>query len=143
MSTWILWLVAAVILGGVELFTLTAVAGLLGGAALLTAVVAALGLPLIVQLPVFAAVSVAGLALLRPVAVRHMLRPGGRRFGVDALAGRTAHVVHEVTDQAGTVRLDGEEWTARTLQGIPSISAGTAVDVVKIDGATAVVYPRE
>ena len=142
MSAWVLWLVAAVVLGGVELFTPTAVAGLLGGAALLTAGVAALGLPLVVQLPVFAVASVAGLVLLRPVAVRHMLRPA-RPFGVEALAGRTAHVEHEVTDHAGMVRLDGEQWTARALQGTPPIPAGTAVDVVKIDGATAIVYPRE
>jgi membrane protein implicated in regulation of membrane protease activity len=139
----VIWLLIAVVLGVAEAFTLTAALGLLGGAALVTAGVAAIGLPVSLQLLVFAIASAAGIAVLRPIAVRHMLRPRAERFGVDALAGRTAYVVDEVTGRAGMVRIGGEEWSARALDKGLVIPAGVAVDVIQIDGAIAVVYPRE
>ncbi|HXT46021.1 MAG TPA: NfeD family protein [Pseudonocardiaceae bacterium] len=77
------------------------------------------------------------------IAQRHMLRPRLERFGVDALVGKTAYVVQEVTGRDGAVRIGGEEWTARALDESQVIPAGTTVDVIQIDGATAVVYPRE
>lgn len=143
MAVWVVWLILAVVLGVVEAFTLTAALGLLGGAALITAGAAALGLPVPLQLLVFAVIATGALAVLRPIAARHVLRPSMQRFGVDALAGRPAYVVNEVTSRAGTVRIGGEEWTARPLDDALVIPAGAAVDVVQIDGAVAVVYPRE
>ena len=143
MGVWVIWLIIALVLGGAEIFTLTAVLGLLGGAALITSGAAALGLPLALQFLVFALAAVAGLVVARPIATRHMLRPRLERFGVDALVGRTAHVVQQVTGLAGTVRIGGEEWTARALDESTVIPTGAMVDVFTIDGATAVVYPRE
>lgn len=112
MGVWVIWLIIALVLGGAEILTLTAVLGLLGGAALITSGAAALGLPLALQFLVFAVAAVAGLVVIRPIATRHMLRPRLERFGVDALVDRTAHVVQQVTGLAGTVRIGGEEWTA-------------------------------
>lgn len=143
MSLWILWLIAAAVLAGGEILTLTAVLGLLGGAALLTSGAAALGLAPAGQLLVFAVAAVAGLGVLRPIAVRHLMRPRLERFGVDALPGRTAHVVQEVTGHAGAVRIGGEEWSARALDEALVIPTGAIVDVIQIDGTHAVVYPRE
>ncbi|MHA6781097.1 NfeD family protein [Pseudonocardia saturnea] len=143
MAAWVIWLSIAVVLGVAEAFTLTAALGLLGGAALITAGSAAIGLPVAAQLIVFAVTAGAGIVVLRPIAARHMLRPRLERFGVDALLGKTAYVVDEVTGQAGTVRIGGEQWTARPLDENAVIPAGQAVDVIRIDGVTAVVYPRE
>jgi membrane protein implicated in regulation of membrane protease activity len=142
-AVWVFWLIIAVVLGLAEAFTLTAALGLLGGAALITAASAAVGLPTPLQLLVFAIAAAAGIVVLRPIAARHMLRPRLERFGVDALPGRTAYVIDEVTGRAGTVRIGGEEWTARTLDEGLVIPAGAAVDVIQIDGVTAVVHPRE
>lgn len=142
-AMWVMWMIIAVVLGVAEMLTLTAALGLLGGAALTTSVLAALGLPVPLQFLVFAIASAAGIAVLRPIAARHALRPRLERFGVDALTGRTAYVVHEVTGRTGTVRIGGEEWTARAFDEGVVIPAGAAVDVIEIDGATAVVYPRE
>lgn len=140
---WVIWLIIAIVLSVAEAFTLTAALGLLGGAALITSGVAALGLPLPLQLLVFAAIATGALVVLRPIAARHMRRPSVERFGVDALAGRSAFVVNEVTSRAGTVRIGGEEWTARPLDDALVIPAGVVVDVLQIDGVVAVVYPRE
>jgi membrane protein implicated in regulation of membrane protease activity len=142
-DAWVIWLIIAVVLGVAEIFTLTAALGLLGGAAVISSVFAAIGLPVPLQLLVFALSSAAGIVILRPIATRHMRRPRLQRFGIEALIGRTAYVVREVTGRDGTVRIGGEEWTARALDESLVIPAGAAVDVIQIDGATAVVYPRE
>ncbi|OXM75137.1 MULTISPECIES: NfeD family protein [Amycolatopsis] len=143
MQLWLMWLIAAVLLGGAELFTFTAALGLLGGAAAITAGAAALGVPLLGQLLVFAGASAAALLLVRPVARRHLLGPQLQRFGVDALIGRRAYVVQEVTGLGGRVRIDGEEWTARSYDDTLVIPVGATVDVMEIRGSTALVYPRE
>jgi membrane protein implicated in regulation of membrane protease activity len=143
MDPWVLWLAGAMVLGIAEAFTLTAAAGLLAGAALVTAVSAAAGLPVPLQVLVFTAIAVVGIVVLRPMAARHTVRVDQVRFGVDALPGRTGFVVDDVTGRAGTVRIGGEDWTARALDETGVIPVGRAVDVIRIDGATAVVHARE
>jgi membrane protein implicated in regulation of membrane protease activity len=143
MDDWLVWLILAVVLGIAEIFTFTAALGILGGAALITAGVAAVGLPVPLQLLVFALASVAGVLLIMPVARRHMLRPQLERFGVDALIGKSAQVLQEVSGQNGRIRIDGEEWTARAYDPTVVIPEGATVDVMRISGSTAIVYPRE
>ena len=143
MAMWVLWLVAAIVLGVAEIFTLTAALGVLGVAALVPAGLAALGLPLPVQLVAFAAAAVAGVVLVRPVALEHKNRPQLERFGVDALVGKRAFVLREVSDRDGLVRIDGEDWTARSFYEDTVIPEGAAVNVMRINGTTAFVYPEE
>ena len=141
----IVWVVVAAVLGVAEIFTLTAALGLLAVGALAAALVAALGFGPFAQFAVFAAVSVAGLVVIRPL-VKRQLRPRfgpQHRFGVAALVGRQARVTQEVTGHAGRVRIGGEEWSARAYDETLVIPAGATVDVIEIEGATALVYPRE
>ena len=141
----IVWIVLAAVLGVAEIVTLTAALGLLAVAALAAAGAAALGLGPFAQFAVFAAVSIALLIGVRPL-VKRQLRPRygpQHRFGVAALVGRQARVVQEVTGHAGRVRIGGEEWSARAYDETLVIPAGTTVDVIEIEGATALVYPRE
>jgi membrane protein implicated in regulation of membrane protease activity len=141
----VIWIILAAILGVAEIFTLTAALGLLAVAALAAAAVAALGLGELAQFVIFAVVAVAGLVGIRPL-VSRQLRPRygpQHRFGVAALVGRQARVVQEVTGQAGRVRIGGEEWSARAYDESLVIPAGATVDVIEIEGATALVYPRE
>ncbi|MCF6472088.1 NfeD family protein [Nonomuraea sp. MG754425] len=143
MDEWVIWVILAVILGVAEIFTLTASLGLLGVAAILTAATAALGLPVPLQLIFFALASTAGLVVLRPIAMRHIKQPELERFGVEALVGKTAYVVSEVTGREGRVRIGGEEWSARAYDETLVIPTGASVDIIEIEGATALVYPRE
>ena len=141
----VVWIILAAVLGVAEIFTLTAALGLLAVGALAAALVAALGFGQFAQFAVFAAVSVAGLVVIRPL-VKRQLRPRygpQHRFGVAALVGRQARVVQEVTGHAGRVRIGGEEWSARAYDETLVIPAGATVDVIEIEGATALVYPRE
>jgi membrane protein implicated in regulation of membrane protease activity len=140
---WLVWLVVAVALGVAEIFTVTAALGVLGAAALVPAGLAALGAPLPIQLVAYALTATLGVVLIRPIALRHLHTPQLERFGIDALVGKRAFVVREVSDRDGLVRIDGEEWTARVFDDTTVIPAGTAVDVMRISGTTAYVYPRE
>ncbi|MEU2911940.1 NfeD family protein [Streptomyces massasporeus] len=142
MDPWLIWLITAAVLAVAEIFTLTAALGLLGGAALITAGSAAIGLPLPLQFLVFTVVAVGSVLFVRPVVLRRVARPQAERFGVDALVGGSAYVVSEVTGTGGRVRIGGEEWTARAYDESLVIPAGTTVDVVEISGATALVYPQ-
>lgn len=143
MDLWLIWLIVAAALTVVEIFTLTAALAMLGAAALVTAGCAGLGLPLPLQFLVFTVVATVCVLFVRPIALRHVLQPQVERFGVDALVGRAAYVVSEVTGLGGRVRIDGEEWTARAYDETLVIAPGTTVDVMEISGATALVYPRE
>ncbi len=140
---WIAWLIVAVALGVAEAFSLTLAFGIFSAAALLAAVVAGFDAPLILQLITFSAASMAGLLVVRPIARRHMTRPPLTRDGTDALVGRTAMVLEEITAEHGLIKLSGENWTARPLDEHLVIPPGAAVDVMEIEGATAIVYPRE
>ncbi|WP_158852762.1 NfeD family protein [Saccharothrix deserti] len=143
MDGWLVWLLLALLLGAVEVFTLTAALGILGGAALLTAGVAAIGFSAPVQFVVFTLASVLGLVLVRPLAHEHLRKPQSVRFGVDALLGQSGYVLREVTRHDGRVRIAGEEWTARPFDDTQVIPEGTTVEVLRISGSTAFVYPGE
>lgn len=140
---WFVWLLAAAALGAAEVLTLTLVFGLLAGAALVAAVVAGVGVGLLGQLLAFIAAAAAGLVIVRPVALRSMAQQPMTREGSDALIGKRAEVMQEVTATRGLIKLSGEEWSARALDESLVIPVGALVDVMEIEGATAIVYPRE
>jgi membrane protein implicated in regulation of membrane protease activity len=143
MDLWLIWLIVAAVLAVAEIFTLTAALALLSAAALVTAGSAGIGLPLPLQFLVFTVVATGTVLFVRPIAMRHVLRPQVARFGIDALVGKGAYVVAEVTGRDGRVRIDGEEWTARAYDETLVIPPGATVDVIEISGATAIVYPRD
>ncbi|MEU4608782.1 NfeD family protein [Kribbella sp. NPDC023972] len=143
MQSWLLWLIIAGLLGTAELMTATLDLLLLAIAALAAAGVAGLGLGIGLQLLAFAVTAAAMITLVRPVARRHLTSHEQLRTGVAALIGREAVVLSPVGREPGRVRLNGEEWSARSYDPDLVIPAGTTVDVFAIEGATALVHPRE
>jgi membrane protein implicated in regulation of membrane protease activity len=141
--SWIAWLIAAAALAVAEYVTLTLAFGLLAAAALVAAVVAGMGGPLLAQVLGFAITAGVGLLIVRPIARRQMTHTPLVREGSYALVGKKAVVIEEVTGTQGLIKLAGEVWSARALDEDHVIPAGTPVDVMEIEGATAVVYPRE
>ncbi|HEX6150309.1 NfeD family protein [Nocardioides sp.] len=140
---WVLWLTVAVLLGVAEFFTLTLALGLLAAGALVAAVAAGLGASVPIQVLAFAITGGVGLVAVRPVAKRHLALPPPSRDGSDALIGRSALVTREVSATGGLVHLSGEDWSARPYDEDLVIPPGVRVDVLQIDGATALVHPRE
>ena len=137
------WILVAVLLGVTEAFTMTLAFAFVAGGALLAAGSAALGAPVLVQLLVFVLAGGGSVLLVRPVARRHLAMPPPSRDGTDALVGRQAVVLAEVSYAHGLVRLAGEEWTARPYDEDLVIPVGCRVDVLEIEGATALVHPRD
>ena len=78
---WIAWLIAAAALAVAEYFTLTLAFGLLAAAALVAAIVAGLGGPLLAQVLAFAITGAVGLLIVRPIARRQMTHPSPVREG--------------------------------------------------------------
>jgi membrane protein implicated in regulation of membrane protease activity len=143
MGIWIIWLLVAAVLGVAEVMTATLAFGLVAVAALVGAGVGAAGGDAALQFGAFALASAAGLTLVRPFAMRHIRQPPLLRTGTAALVGRSGYALDEVTARGGRVRIGGEEWSARPYDETLTIPKGTAVDVMQIEGATALVYPRE
>jgi len=143
MGMWIIWLIVAAVLGVAEVLTATLAFGLVAVAALVGAGVGAAGGNVALQFGAFAVASAAGLGVARPFAMRHIRQPPLLRTGTAALVGRPAYVLEEVTAQSGRVRIGGEEWSARPYDETLVIPAGSTVDVMQIEGAKALVYPRE
>ena len=143
MELWIVWLILAAVLGVAEIMTTTLSFGLLAVAAGAAAVVGGVGLALPLQLIAFVVAAGAGLGIVRPLAMRHVRQPPLLRTGTSALVGRSAIVTEEVTGLDGRVRIGGELWSARSYDESSVIPEGSKVDVLAIEGATALVHPRE
>lgn len=138
-DAWVWWLIGAAALGIPLVLTAMPEFGMLSVGAVAGAVTAGLGGGIVLQVVVFAAVSVALIAVVRPVAARHRAGRPELATGVEALKGRTAIVLERVDASGGRIKLAGEIWSARALDTAQSFEAGREVDVVEIDGATAIV----
>ncbi len=141
MPAWVAWAIVAVALAVGEVFTPGLFfLGPVALAAVASAVAAAAGGAVWVQVVVFGAGSFAALGLLRPVAKAHLSMPRAIRTGTAALEGATAVVLERVDGRGGLVKIGGEEWSARSYVPGESYEAGTEVEVARIEGATALVY---
>ena len=141
-NVWSVWLVLGTGLALTELATLDFTLLMLAAGAAAGGVTALI-FPgfLWLQIAVAVVVSVLMLALLRPTLLEKIRRMPGYRSSVDKLVGSTGVVVAEITAGGGEVKLSGEVWTARSVDGKP-IPAGEQIEVYQVDGATVVVYPR-
>jgi membrane protein implicated in regulation of membrane protease activity len=144
-DAWVWWVIVSAALIGIEVLTLDLVFAMFAGGALAGAAVAgldqatelSLGVPL--QIGVAVVVAVALLATVRPIALRHLRQPAAIRTGVAALEGAKATVLERVDGNGGRVKLAGEIWSARSYDGQSAFDPGQSVDVIKIEGATALV----
>ena len=139
MPDWVFWLIAAAVLAAGEVATLGFFLGAVALACLPAAAVAALGGGLAIQLTVFIAGSLASLLFIRPVARRHLKTPPSIRTGTAALIGARAVVLDRVHADGGRVKIGGEEWSARPYDESEVYDEGMRVEVMKIEGATALV----
>jgi membrane protein implicated in regulation of membrane protease activity len=137
---WVGWLTAAVGLAALELVSLDLFLIMLAGGALVGALTALAGGPVALQVVLALISSVALLSVIRPNVVRRLHSGPDLKTGADALIGKQATVLREMTHHApGRVKIGGEEWTAAPYDEDDRIEAGEVVDVVQIKGATAYV----
>jgi membrane protein implicated in regulation of membrane protease activity len=136
----LLWLIIGVILVLAEMLSGAFVLVMLGGAALVAALVASIGAGALVSGIVFAAVAAGGITLARPALVRHMHLGEHVKTNIDALVGGKAVVVATVNAHTGQVKINGEVWSARSYDETEVLEPGRSVTIMNISGATAVVW---
>jgi membrane protein implicated in regulation of membrane protease activity len=141
---WLIWIGVALVLAAAEMASLAFVCIMLAGGAVIAAIAAAVGLPLPLQVVAFAVVSLLLLVLVRKAALARFLPTKAARVGVAGDIGKVGVVVETVTEYGGRIKLPGDAvWSARLAspEDQPS-SPGEAVQVVRIEGATAIVVAR-
>jgi membrane protein implicated in regulation of membrane protease activity len=139
-DAWLWWLIGATALGIALVVTAMPELAMLAVGAIGAAVVSGVfGGGAVAQVVVFAVISTAGIAVVRPIANRHRAQRPQLATGVDALKGRQAVVLERVDASGGRIKLAGEVWSARALDTDRAYEAGQEVDVVDIEGATAIV----
>lgn len=137
MDAWV-WFAAAVVLSIAELMGGEFVLLMLGGGAIVTGLIALFAGALWIQFLVFALVSVALVIAARPPLLRRF-KPPSISTGMDAVIGSQATVISTVDADGGQVKIGGEVWSAIGVDGDRPLTPGTAVTVVEVRGATAVV----
>lgn len=140
MAPWLLWLIAGGLFAAGEIMSLDLVLLMFAGGALGGMTVALLGGATVLQMIAFIVLSGVLLALVRPIARRHLVeRTPLQLDGVDSLIGRTAKVSREIDISGGRIRMGADEWSARSQHSGETFAVGERVRILQVDGATAVV----
>ena len=136
MEIWHMWVIAALILVVVEIFTTGFAVICLAIGAFAAAVDAACGGGAEGQLIWFAAATLLAFVFVRPLLVKAFRKSGGRErlSGVDALKGREAVVSEHISssDNTGRVAVDGDDWKAVSADGA-DIGKGEKVTIESVD----------
>ena len=135
----IVWLIILALCLGVEIATLGLVTIWFAGGALVTFFVAMVTDSLLIQVIVFLAVSLLLLFFTRPIAKKYY-NSKRTKTNVDSLIGEQCKVAETIgnCNEAGTVLLNGLEWTARSKDEAV-IGAGARVKVCAVDGVKVIV----
>jgi membrane protein implicated in regulation of membrane protease activity len=143
MDAWLVWLIAGVVASVGEIVTMGFFLAPFAAGAFVAMLAAIVGAGDAVQVVLFATVTAASFALVRPVARRHLKTPPQIRTGTAALIGRSCVVLERISNDegVGAVRIDGEVWTARAYDEDEVLEPGRRVQVIEIRGATALVAP--
>lgn len=141
-NLWAGWVALAVALGAAELLSLDLILLMLAVGAIVGAITAGIGFPVILQILLAGGASVAMLALVRPSVVKRLHSGPELQLGHAKLVGRQALVTEDVTSLTpGRVRLAGEIWSAEPYDESLTIKAGETVEVLAMKGATVFVHP--
>ena len=136
--TFLFWFVAGAVLIICELLTTSLIFASFAFGAVVAGLVGALGSDLVGQGLAFAAASVLGVFLLKPIlSKRFTTKNSQSSTNVMALIGMQGLVVEEVSQTSGLVKIRGEVWSAKALSG--EIASNTSVEITDIDGAALIV----
>jgi membrane protein implicated in regulation of membrane protease activity len=143
MNLWPWWIAVAIALVIAELFSGDLIFLMIAVGTLATALAAYFDVPIVGQVIIGAGVALALLVFVRPLALRTLKPISETVTNTPRLVGLQGFVVEPVDQHDGRIKLDGEVWSARSLDPTRRIEAGVAVEVARIDGATAIVIPKE
>jgi membrane protein implicated in regulation of membrane protease activity len=143
LSAWHLWVVIAIVLLIVEVFTPGFLMASFGIRCLGAALAAGCGFGLKMQVFGFIVGTLIAFFGVRPLFLRFGYQASAAvRTNVEALTGKEGRVTETIQPETGSgrVRVGGDDWRAVTLDG-GIVEAGARVVVVRVEGATVVVKP--
>lgn len=131
MELWQIWVIAALLLFILEIFTAGFAVACFSIGALAAAVAAALGATILWQVVIFAIGSLIALVVVRPIVIRLFGKKDHTPTNTDALIGRNGRVSETIDPETGKgrVAIDGDDWKAVSEDG-SAIEKGTKVEVV-------------
>lgn len=137
-----LWLIAAVAFGLIELITLGLATIWFAIGALFAWIFASFNAPLIVQVLVFLISSGVLLYYTRPIAQK-VLKVGHTKTNVETLKGKTAVVIKEINNLQGEgqVKVSGQIWSAKSFND-EKIPEDSIVEILDIQGVKLVVRQK-
>jgi membrane protein implicated in regulation of membrane protease activity len=143
---WILWLVVAVAAAIGEVMTVGLFLAAFAVAAVITAVLSIVVGSLAVQVAIFGALSLLGLGVFRPIAINALGWKQAEQISGPVsqthLMNKRAVVTRTVDGSGGQIRIgEGEFWSARSFDPSDVMQPGAQVEVVLVDGLTALVAP--
>ncbi len=138
-----IWLVVFVACIAIEIITMGLTTIWFAGGALVAAIGAALGAPIWLQAVFFGAVSLVLLYFTRPVAVKYFNKDRVKT-NAESLVGKQAVVISEINNLQGIgqVSVNGQEWSARTVEEGITLTEGSVVIVRAISGVKLMVEEK-
>lgn len=140
-TIWLIVLVACIV---IEIATMGLMTIWFAGGALVAAVVAAFGGSLWLQIGLFLVVSLVLLFLTRPIAVKYFNKDRVKT-NAESLVGQQAIVISEINNLQGIgqVTVNGQEWSARSVNADKEIPVGSVVIIRAISGVKLMVEEKE
>ncbi len=139
----VIWLIIFAFLIVVEIVTLGLTTIWFAGGAILACIIAALKLPVWLQVTVFIVGSGLLLYFTRPIAVK-CFNKSRTRTNVESMIGKHAVVISEIDNiqGIGQVKVAGMDWSARSFDEKP-IAPGAVVIVKAVEGVKLIVEKEE
>jgi len=139
---WIVWLVIAILCLVIEGITVELLSIWFSASALITMILALIGVPLEWQLFIFAILSVLLIIFTRPILNKY-LKKNESKTNVDALVGEIGTITKEILpDDRGEIKVKGQYWLAISAEN-DKIELDSKVSVVAIEGAKLIVKKIE
>lgn len=140
----IYWLLIFIVLLVIEIITLGLATIWFCGGAIVAFIAALMGVGLEVQVVLFLVVSIVLLIFTRPFVAKYINR-NTIKTNVYSIAGKQARVTRTIDNKqgTGTAVVNGQEWTARTVDDDMIIRPNTMVTIVSVQGVKLIVKTIE
>jgi len=140
LDPWHIWIITGIILFIIEIFTPSFVAGSVGIGAIFGGIIAAIGLDINWQLITFAVFTAISFFAIRPIVIK-LTKKNHIVTNAQALIGRIGKVIQPIGENPGYVKIDGDNWRSFSIDN-QEIPEGTLVEVIKLEGITIFVKPK-
>ncbi|MDR1194986.1 MAG: NfeD family protein [Endomicrobium sp.] len=140
--SWIIWIIAAVILVILEIVTTSLFFfSCLAVGAVFAGIASAFGAGIWIQVAIFSVVSIVSVSFIRPLLKKYMKTADSKKSNIDEIIGKEAVVTENISEKSqGFVKVMGEIWSAFSESG--EIEKGSAVEVVSVQGTRLIVRKK-